>query len=97
MSHEWIKEVNGLATVGLTKAIAEEIGEIVFVNLPEVARRVVKEEQIAILESTKAAIDLYSPVTGLVVAINKKLLEYPQLLNKDPEGEGWLYQIKISY
>lgn len=95
-SHEWIKKEEGVVTVGITKKAADEIGEIVFVELPLVGVSVKKGEEVVILESTKAAIDSYAPLDGRVVEVNEKLKTNPDLINHDPLHEGWMYKLEIE-
>lgn len=95
-SHEWIKKEKGIVTVGITKKAADEIGEIVFVELPVVGTSVTKGEEVVILESTKAAIDSYAPLDGTVIVINEKLKSHPGLINQDPLEEGWMYKLQIN-
>ena len=95
-TYEWAKLVDGVIVVGITAKAQKEIGEIVHLRLPEVDRKVVAGEELLVLESTKSAIDVYTPFSGEVVAINGALLENISLLNRDPEGEGWLYKIAPS-
>jgi glycine cleavage system H protein len=92
-SHEWIDQEG---KIGLTAHAKKELGEIVFLQLPEVGRQVKAGEEVAILESTKAATDFYAPVSGEVVAINKELAANPFLLNELPEEQGWLFQMHLS-
>jgi glycine cleavage system H protein len=93
-SHEWIKKDKDIATVGITKKASDEIGEIVYIELPKLGQSVKKGEEVVILESTKAAIDSYAPIDGFVVEVNEKLKNRPELVNQDPEGEGWLYKLQ---
>jgi len=96
-THEWI-EVNGNeGTVGVSAYAQKELGEVVFVALPEVGRSVTAGEEIVILESTKAAADIYSPVSGTISQVNPKVKEAPDLLNQYPESEGWIYKITLSH
>lgn len=95
-SHEWIKKDQEIVTVGITKKASEEIGEIVFIELPLEGMIVKKGEEVVILESTKAAIDSYAPFDGRVISINEKLKSQPELINQDPTGEGWMYKLKID-
>lgn len=92
-SHDWIQEDG---KVGITTFARDELGEIVYVELPKIGQKVEKGEEIAILESTKAAADIYAPVSGTVTRINEVLRENPNLLNTDPEGDGWLYTLELS-
>jgi glycine cleavage system H protein len=96
-SHEWIRVENDIGTVGITDVAQKELGEIVYVELPSVGKRVAAGQEIAVLESTKAAADIYSPVSGEIVEINQKLLDFVQNINKSAEHEGWLFKIKLSH
>lgn len=97
-SHEWIrKEGEGnRARVGLSKKAVDQLGEIVFIELPKTGQELKKGDVGAVLESTKAASDTYVPLNGKVVAINEKLLANPELITKDPHEEGWLYEIELA-
>jgi glycine cleavage system H protein len=92
-THEWIDDKG---RVGISKKAREELGEIVYIELPKVGQTVRAGEEIAVLESTKAAVDLYSPVSGKITAINEKVKENPSLLNQSPEGEGYLFEMILS-
>ena len=92
-SHEWIDQQG---KVGLTAHAKKELGEIVFLQLPQVGRHVKAGEEAVVLESTKAATDIYAPVSGEVVAINEELLKNPFLLNELTEEKGWLFQVRLS-
>jgi glycine cleavage system H protein len=95
-SHEWI-EVNGnIGTVGISKHAQEELGEIVYVELPEVGKAVRAGKEAAVLESTKAAADVYSPVSGIIESINHNLSSEPNLVNLSPEKNGWIFTIRLS-
>jgi len=93
-SHEWVKVENGLATIGITKFAQKELGEVVFVQLPTVGTHLRALGEACVLESTKAAVDVYSPVSGQVVAVNEAAA---QLINQDPEGQGWLFRVALSH
>jgi glycine cleavage system H protein len=95
-SHEWIKVEDDLGTVGVTTHAKNELGEIVFLQLPEIGRQVKAGEEVVILESTKAAADIYSPVSGEIVAVNDAVRAAPDLLNQSPEDIGWLFKIRLS-
>lgn len=96
-SHEWIRsEGNGLYSVGITEHAQELLGDMVFVDLPEVGRTVDAGEDCAVAESVKAASDIYSPISGEIVAINSELESSPELVNSEPYGDGFLFQIKAS-
>jgi glycine cleavage system H protein len=95
-SHEWVEVKEGIATVGISQHAQNELGDIVYVELPEVGKSVTAGGEVAILESTKAAADVYSPVSGSIEAVNHNLVTSPDLVNSSPEGEGWIYTIKLS-
>ncbi|UHM91368.1 glycine cleavage system protein GcvH [Rahnella victoriana] len=96
-SHEWVRsEGNGVYTVGITEHAQELLGDMVFVDLPEVGREVTAGEDCAVAESVKAASDIYSPVSGEIVAVNGELEGSPELVNSEPYGSGFLFQIKAS-
>jgi glycine cleavage system H protein len=95
-SHEWITTGEETATVGISHHAQEELSDIVFVELPEVGRQVEKGESIAVVESVKAASDIYAPASGEIVAVNTALEEDPAKVNADAWGEGWLFKIKLS-
>lgn len=95
-SHEWIHIENGIGKVGVSQHAQKELGEIVYVEFPEIGKTVEAGKEAAVLESTKAAADVYSPVSGTIESINLKLSEDPQLINRSPEDEGWIYTIKLS-
>ncbi|ABM80053.1 glycine cleavage system protein GcvH [Hyperthermus butylicus] len=95
-SDEWIKEEDGVVTVGITDYAQKKLRDIVGVDLPEKGRRVQAGEAVASIESVKAAADVYAPVSGEVVEVNERLYDEPELLNRDPYGEGWMFKIKIE-
>ncbi|MFI0422104.1 glycine cleavage system protein GcvH [Spongiactinospora sp. 9N601] len=96
--HEWVSglEDGDLATVGVTAFAAEQLGDVVFVQLPEVGATVTEGEAIGEVESTKSVNDVYSPVAGEIVAVNDTVSDDPSLVNSDPYGEGWLFRIRID-
>jgi glycine cleavage system H protein len=95
--HEWVKVEDGdVATIGITSYAAEQLGDVVFVELPESGRTVKKGEGAAVVESVKAASDVYSPVSGEVVETNGELPQKPETVNKDPYGKGWMIVVKPS-
>ena len=94
-SHEWVRRDGDIATVGITKKACVEIGEIVYIELPKVGQSVQKGEEVVILESTKAAIDSYAPLSGVIAEVNSELIANPGLINTDPEVRGWLYRLQI--
>ncbi|HNZ48874.1 MAG TPA: glycine cleavage system protein GcvH [Candidatus Hydrogenedentes bacterium] len=92
--HEWIVEQRGLYVVGITEYAVDELGEITFVELPEVGRRLERGEDAAVLESVKAASDVLCPVTGVVAEVNDILEMEPDLINRDTYGKGWILKLK---
>lgn len=95
-SHEWIAIQNQVGKVGITSYAQEELGDVVYIELPKVGQKVEAGQEVAVLESTKAAADIYSPISGTITAINQKLTNDPSLLNRSPESEGWLFEIAPS-
>lgn len=94
--HEWLRVEGGEATVGITDYAQEQLGDLVFVELPEVGRAVAKGDAIVVVESVKAASDVYAPVDGEVTAVNDALSSDPALVNSAAAGEGWLWKMKLS-
>jgi glycine cleavage system H protein len=94
--HEWVRVEGDLATVGITDFAAEQLGDVVFVDLPEVGRTVAQFAAIGVIESVKAVSDLFAPVGGDVVETNAELASKPELLNSDPYGGGWMLRIRLS-
>ena len=94
--HEWILLEGEIATVGITKHATELLGDIVFVEVPDAGKLVEKEGQAAVVESTKAASDVYSPVTGEITEGNKTIVDDPSSVNTDPEGSSWFFKLKIK-
>ena len=96
-SHEWVsREANGNMRIGITDHAQEALGDLVFVELPAVGDEVDQGDSVSVVESVKAASDIYSPITGEVVAINEDLEDDPALINSDPYGDGWLYEVAPS-
>jgi glycine cleavage system H protein len=95
-SHEWIVVEKGSGRVGITDLAQQELGEVVYVEFPEIGRRVRAGEEVAVLESTKAATDIYAPVSGTIIGVNEKLKEDVSLINRSAEEEGWLFQIRLE-
>jgi glycine cleavage system H protein len=96
-THEWVRaDGNGLFTVGISEHAQELLGDMVFVELPDVGDHVGTGDDVAVAESVKAASDVYSPITGEVVAINEDLEDSPELVNSDAFGDGWFFQIKAD-
>jgi glycine cleavage system H protein len=95
-SHEWIELEGRKAKVGITHYAQKELGEIVYAQLPTVGQSVLAGEEVCVLESTKAAADVYSPVSGQIIAVNDSVVGHPHLVNKAPESTAWLFQIELS-
>ena len=94
--HEWVSLDGDIATVGISKHAAEMLGDIVFVELPDKGKNVQKEGQAGVVESTKAASDVYTPVSGEITETNQSIVDDPAIVNKDPEGASWFFKIKIK-
>ncbi|MEE3000732.1 MAG: glycine cleavage system protein GcvH [Pseudomonadota bacterium] len=92
--HEWILMHGDTGTVGISKYAQEQLGEVVFVELPEIGRKFERDDEVAVVESNKAASEVYAPVDGEIMSVNKILESDPTIVNRDAEGEGWFYQIK---
>ncbi len=95
-SHEWVRVDDGTARVGITDFAQDELGDIVFVELPEVGDEVGQDETFGVIESIKAVSDLYAPVSGEVVDRNEDLFDEPELVNDDPFGEGWMIEVELA-
>lgn len=95
-SHEWVRLDGDVATVGITDHAQHELTDIVFVELPQVGRKLKAGEACAVVESVKTASDIYAPVSGEVVAVNSKVVDKPELVNDQPYGDGWFFQVKVS-
>jgi len=95
-THEWLTVDGKTATVGITDFAQAQLGDVVFLDLPKPGRKVSRGEAFGVVESVKAASDLYSPVSGTVSAVNDKLSSNPELVNSDPLGEGWIMKVEIS-
>lgn len=95
-SHEWIVCESDVGTIGITLYAQKELGEVVYIELPVVGKEIQRGEEIAVLESTKAAADIYSPVSGEIIEINQSLMDDCDKINKSPEKDGWLCKIKLS-
>lgn len=94
-SHEWLRqEEDGTITVGITHHAQDLLGDIVYVELPEVGEHVEVDAEIAVVESVKAASDVYAPISGEILAVNEALVDAPETINEDPYGEGWFFKIK---
>ena len=94
--HEWVSVEGDVATVGITKHATEMLGDIVFVEVPEAGKAIEQNNQAAVVESTKAASDVYSPISGEVIEGNKLIVDDPSSVNSDPEGASWFFKIKIK-
>jgi glycine cleavage system H protein len=94
--HEWVRVDGDVATIGITKYAAEQLGDVVFVELPEAGRKVGQGGEAAVVESVKAASEVYAPVGGEVTDANGALVDDPAKVNADPEGEGWFFKLKLS-
>jgi len=95
-SHEWVRVEGDVATVGITDHAQHELTDVVFVELPALGRKIKAGEACSVVESVKTASDIYSPVSGEVVKINPTVVEQPALVNTDPYGAGWFFQVKLS-
>lgn len=94
--HEYIRVEDGVATIGITTHAQEQLGDIVFVELPEVGRKVTTGEAVAVVESVKAASDVFAPLDGEVVEVNAELPDNPALVNEDAEGKAWFFKLKLA-
>ena len=94
--HEWVRVEGSRATIGITSFAAEELGDIVFVELPEVGSSLSQFGTFGVVESVKAVSDLYAPISGEVAEVNEALRESPELLNADPFGEGWIARVELA-
>ena len=94
--HEWIKLDGDTAVVGITQHATEMLGDIVFVELPEIGSSVIKDGNAGVVESTKAASDIYSPVSGEIIENNQAIVDDPAKVNSDPENEAWFFKLKIT-
>lgn len=93
--HEWIRVEGDTATVGISDHAQEQLGDIVFAEVPEAGKRLRKGQEAAVVESVKAASDVYSPVSGEVIEGNSKVADDPSIVNSDPEGDGWFFKLKL--
>ena len=94
--HEWVRVEGDVGTVGISDYAQEQLGDVVYVELPEVGRAVAQNEEAAVVESVKAASEVYAPVSGEVVEVNQALEDDPALVNGDPTGEGWFLKLRLS-
>jgi glycine cleavage system H protein len=94
--HEWVRVAGGEATVGITDFAQGQLGDVVFVEVPEAGKALAKGGDAAVVESVKAASDVYAPVSGTVTEGNQAVVDEPSLVNTDPEGEGWFFKLSLS-
>ena len=94
--HEWLRVEDDLVVVGITGHASEQLGDIVFVELPDEGKVVVKDEEVVVIESVKAASDILSPLDGEIVELNRALTDNPSLINDDPLGDGWIFKLKVE-
>jgi glycine cleavage system H protein len=94
--HEWIRVEGDTATIGISDHAQEQLGDIVFAEVPEAGRRVTKGQEAAVVESVKAASDVYAPISGEVIEGNQAVADDPALVNSDPEGQGWFFKLKLD-
>lgn len=96
IEHEWIEVEQNIGTVGITDYAQKQLGDVVFVELPSLGKKVIQGKDMAVVESVKAASEVYAPVTGEVTAINQDLGKQPDQVNKDPTGKGWFVKLRLS-
>ena len=94
--HEWVSVEGGIATIGITNHAQEQLGDVVFVELPAIGKKVEKDGEAAVVESVKAASEVYAPVSGEVVEVNKQLEGDPSMVNRAAEGEAWFMKVKLA-
>ncbi|MBY6003864.1 glycine cleavage system protein GcvH [Salipiger bermudensis] len=94
--HEWLRVEDDLVVVGITSHAAEQLGDVVFVELPEAGTTVSKDDEVVVIESVKAASDILAPVDGEIVEVNEALVDDPGKVNEDPEGDAWFFKLKIE-
>lgn len=94
--HEWLRVEGDLVVVGITEHAATALGDVVFVELPEVETQVAEGDEVSVIESVKAASDILAPCDGEIVAVNEKLVDSPALVNEDPLGAGWFFKMKLD-
>ncbi len=94
--HEWLREEDDVVVVGITEHASEQLGDVVFVELPEVGKLVTKDDEIVVIESVKAASDILAPIDGEIVEVNEVLTDEPGQVNDDPMGDAWFFKIKPS-
>jgi glycine cleavage system H protein len=94
--HEWVLVADGVATIGITDHAQEELGDIVFVELPALGTVLAKAGTLGVVESVKAVSDVYAPIGGTVVTVNERLTDKPEIINEDPYGEGWMVKVELA-
>lgn len=94
--HEWLRVDDDLVVVGITQHAAAQLGDIVFVELPEIETKIAKDDEVVVIESVKAASDIQAPVEGEIVEVNSALTDNPGLVNEDPLGEGWFFKVRVD-
>ena len=94
--HEWVRVEEGVAVCGITDYAQTQLGDVVYVELPEVGAEIARDGEAAVVESTKAASDVYAPVTGTILAVNDRLEESPDLVNESAEDQGWFFRMQID-
>lgn len=94
--HEWLREEDGMMVVGITSHAAEQLGDVVFIELPEDGTTVSKDDEVVVIESVKAASDILAPVDGEIVEVNMALSDNPGAVNEDPQGEAWFFKMTVS-
>lgn len=95
-SHEWVIVKDNIGTVGISQYAQEQLGDIVYVELPKLNKEVKSGEDAAVVESVKSASDIYSPVSGTIIEVNETLNSQPELINSSPESEGWIFKVKLN-
>ena len=93
---EWVKIIENIAIIGITDYAQKKLRDIVGIELPQLEKEVKSGESVGVIESVKAAADIFTPLSGIIIEVNQKLLEHPEILNKDPYGEGWIFKLKIA-
>ena len=94
--HEWLRVEDDLVVVGITEHASEQLGDIVFVELPDEGKTVTKDEEVVVIESVKAASDILAPLDGEIVEVNEALTDNPSMINEDPQGDGWIFKLKVE-
>jgi len=94
--HEWVQLTGDVATVGITRYAQDQLGDIVYVELPKVGARVEQSQAFGVVESVKTASDLYAPLSGEVIEVNREVVDHPELVNQDPYGAGWMIKVRPS-